>query len=191
MFGYTSSRTGLTFRLLGRAVCHDTLQEYRSTTNLHAHENHSDMHPCTHTHRSTGVPTLPLTVFPSSIVTVCVTDLISPTICWLEAQHRRSYPAWQIQTASVYACFSQGLTQYGRVESHSWPPNLHPHILASKDSGIVRRTDSFSCLVRAIATILQSPFTIWTHREVRTCFQPWKLAIKWINHWRCQVFFLI
>lgn len=114
---------------------------------------------CAQNHRGTQTHTLiyrctPPTVFLSSIVTVCVTDLISPTICWLEAQHRRSYPAWQIQTASVYACFSQGLTQYGRVESPSWPPNLHPHILTSKDLGIVNGTDSFLGLVRAVVPIV-------------------------------------
>lgn len=93
----------------------------------------------THTHLQVcpppPTPHPPRTVFLGPIATVCVTDLISPTICWLEARHRRSYPAWQIQTASVYVCFSQGLTQYGRVESPSWPPNLHPCILPPKDSG--------------------------------------------------------
>lgn len=94
---------------------------------------HAYMHThSTHTHASD--------VFLWSTVTVCVTDLISPTICWLEAQHPRSYPVWQKQTASVYACFSQGLAQYGGVESLSWPPNLHPCTLASKDLEIISRT---------------------------------------------------
>lgn len=103
-------------------------QNYSGTNVLtHAH-THTQIYRCTHRHTTQ-------TVFLSSIVTSCVTDLISPTICWLEARRHRSYPAWQIQTASVYACFSQGLAQYGIVESPSWPPNLHPHILTSKDLG--------------------------------------------------------
>lgn len=99
-------------------------QKGLTQTLTHTIYRYSRPHTCTHTN----------TVFPSSTLTVCVTDLISPTICWLEALRRRSYPAWQIQTASVCACFSQGLTQYGRVESPAWPPNLHAHIPTSKDS---------------------------------------------------------
>lgn len=45
--------------------------------------------------------------------TVCVTSLISPTVCWLGARCRRSWAFWQIQTASVGRGLSQGLTQYG------------------------------------------------------------------------------
>lgn len=48
---------------------------------------------------------------------VCVTSLISPTICWLGARHHRSSAFWQIQTASVERSLSQGLVQYGWVES--------------------------------------------------------------------------
>lgn len=77
------------------------------------------------TYANTRSQVYPPIVFLSSTVTIRVTDFISPTICWLEAQCRRSYPGWQIQTTSVYACFSQGLTQYGRVESLSRPPCLH------------------------------------------------------------------
>lgn len=102
----------------------------------------STKHAGTNTHTHLQVCNLPRTVFLGPIVTVCVTDLISPTICWLEARHRRSYPAWQIQTASVYVRFSQGLTQYGGVESPSWPPNLHPCILLPKDSGAAMGAES-------------------------------------------------
>lgn len=119
------------------------------STKLHTHKHSGTRiltQTHTHTRQCTGVPTPPM--FLSSIVTVCVTDLISPTICWLEAPRRRSYPAWQLQTASVYACFSQGLTQYGKVESPSWPPNLHPHTPTSVEGGHVLS------LVRAVAPIL-------------------------------------
>ena len=105
-------------------------------TKLHAHrstQGHVSLYTHSHTNLQVDCRHLPNTVFPSSIVTVGVTDLISPTICWLEAQRRRSYPGWQIQTASVFACFSQGLAQYGEVKSVCWPPNLHPYITASKD----------------------------------------------------------
>lgn len=127
-----------------------------SSTDLHAHKTvqghaptHTDLqvspivtYPCIHAH-TLNTHTHASDVFLWSTVTVCVTDLISPTICWLEAQHRRSYPVWQKQTASVYACFSQGLAQYGGVESLSWPPNLHPCTLASKDLEIISRTSRF------------------------------------------------
>lgn len=136
----TQAGTGLASVLGTAVICHNMLKEYRSmklhanktiqgqtSSHTHAH-THTQIYRCTHRHTTQ-------TVFLSSIVTSCVTDLISPTICWLEAWRHRSYPAWQIQTASVYACFSQGLAQYGMVESPSWPPNLHPHILTSKDLG--------------------------------------------------------
>lgn len=61
--------------------------------------------------------------------TVCVTSLISSTICWLGARCRRSSALWQIQTASVERGLSQGLVQYGWVESRSVLACLkHPHL---------------------------------------------------------------
>lgn len=119
---YRVWRFGFSFAV----ICRNMLRDLQAGA-------HTKASTRTRTHRLQVYPTHTQIVVLSSIVTVCVTDLISPTICWLEAQRRRSYPAWQIQTASVYACFSQGLAQYGWVESLSWPPNLHPYTLSSKD----------------------------------------------------------
>ncbi len=115
-------------------------------------QDHSGTHILKQTHTDLQVPPpRPSSdVFLSSIVKVCVTDLISPTICWLDAQRCRSDPAWQIQTASVYACFSQGLTQYGRVESPCWPPSLHPYISQGRFSV------GLGCSYYIVVTIFQT-----------------------------------
>jgi len=46
-----------------------------------------------------------------------------------------------------------------RVDSPSWPPNLHPHILPFKDLGIWRWTCSSYGFSRAVSLVSQLPFT--------------------------------
>lgn len=137
-FRFAVSRTGLTSSVGGVVILSRHAAGWSTGLLIHRRAQ---------THGSTGgtPPPPPYPVFLSSMVSVYVTDLISHTICWLEAQHRWSYPPWQIQTAYVYSCFSQGLAQYGRVDSPSWPPSLHPLLyFTPKDLDIFRKVAVFS-----------------------------------------------
>lgn len=94
---------------------------YRASLHSFSHAINKSVH-----HPSTGVVSNRLHVSSQQ----CVTSLISLTICWLGARRHRSPAFWQIQTASVERGLSQGLVQYGWVESQSVLTRFlnHPHL---------------------------------------------------------------